>query len=154
MSGNAEQSETRSRWVTPIELTLLGAIWGASFLFMRIAAGDFGPFALVEVRLSLGALVLLPFLWRSRTSFAPLAIWRLAGIGIINSAIPFVLLADHQAKQPIRAVNRQSPVVSEQGKQTCVQRCIGLEALRRRRNSWSQRQARQSQLEDAHAFLR
>jgi drug/metabolite transporter (DMT)-like permease len=60
---------------------------------MRIAAGDFGPFALVEVRLSLGALVLLPFLWRSRTSFAPLAIWRLAGIGIINSAIPFVLFA-------------------------------------------------------------
>jgi drug/metabolite transporter (DMT)-like permease len=60
---------------------------------MRIAAGDFGPFALVEVRLSLGALVLLPFLWRSRSSFAPRVIWRLAGIGIINSAIPFVLFA-------------------------------------------------------------
>ncbi len=72
---------------------MLGAIWGASFLFMRIAAGDFGPFALVEVRLSLGALVLLPFLWRSRSSFAPRVIWRLAGIGIINSAIPFVLFA-------------------------------------------------------------
>ena len=67
MSGTAEQSKTGSGWVTPIELTLLGAIWGASFLFMRIAARDFGPFALVEVRLSLGALVLLPFLWRSRT---------------------------------------------------------------------------------------
>jgi len=93
MSGTAEQSKIGSGWVTPIELTLLGAIWGASFLFMRIAAGDFGPFALVEVRLSLGALVLLPFLWRSRSSFAPRVIWRLAGIGIINSAIPFVLFA-------------------------------------------------------------
>ena len=60
---------------------------------MRIAAGDFGPFALVEVRLSLGALVLLPFLWRSRSSFAARVIWRLAGIGMINSAIPFVLFA-------------------------------------------------------------
>ena len=93
MSGTAEQSTIGSGWVTPIELTLLGAIWGASFLFMRIAARDFGPFALVEVRLSLGALVLLPFLWRSRSSFAPRVIWRLAGIGIINSAIPFVLFA-------------------------------------------------------------
>ena len=92
-SGTVAQSKIGSGWVTPIELTLLGAIWGASFLFMRIAARDFGPFALVEVRLSLGALVLLPFLWRSRSSFAPRVIWRLAGIGIINSAIPFVLFA-------------------------------------------------------------
>ncbi len=93
MSGTVEHSKIGSGWVTPIELTLLGAIWGASFLFMRVAAGDFGPFALVEVRLSLGALVLLPFLWRSRSSFAPRVIWRLAGIGVINSAIPFVLFA-------------------------------------------------------------
>src|SRR5271170_5443545 len=60
-----------ARWLTPIELTLLGAIWGGSFLFMRIASADFGPFALVEVRLSLGALVLLPFLWRARSEFTP-----------------------------------------------------------------------------------
>ena len=37
-------------WRTPLELTLLGAIWGASFMFMRVAAGDFGPFPLVEMR--------------------------------------------------------------------------------------------------------
>ena len=47
-----------------LELVLLGAIWGASFLFLRVAAPDFGPLALVEVRLALGALILLPFLWR------------------------------------------------------------------------------------------
>jgi len=82
-----------SGWITAVELTLLGAIWGASFLFMRIAAGDFGPLALVEVRLSLGALVLLPFLWKSRSSFTPRLIWRLAGIGIISFAIPFILFA-------------------------------------------------------------
>lgn len=86
-------SNSGAGWLTSIELVVLGAIWGASFLFMRIAARDFGPLALVEVRLLLGALVLLPFLWRSRGSFAPRLIWRLAGIGILNSAIPFVLFA-------------------------------------------------------------
>jgi drug/metabolite transporter (DMT)-like permease len=80
-------------WKTPLELTLLGAIWGASFLFMRIGAADFGAFALVEIRLSLGAVILFPFLWRERARFdAPLR-WRLAGIGAINSAIPFALFA-------------------------------------------------------------
>jgi len=44
-------------WRTPLELTVLGAIWGGSFLFMRVAAADFGPLPLVEARLALGALV-------------------------------------------------------------------------------------------------
>lgn len=80
-----------TRWSTHGELILLGAIWGASFLFMRIAAGDFGAFALVEVRMVLGAAVLLPFLWGTRFTASQ---WRwLAGIGAINSAIPFALFA-------------------------------------------------------------
>jgi hypothetical protein len=41
---------------------------------MRIAANDFGAVPLVEVRLALGALVLLPFLWRERALFPP-ALW-------------------------------------------------------------------------------
>lgn len=81
------------RWLTPAELVALGAIWGASFLFMRVAAKDFGPFALVEVRLALGAIVLTPFLWRARAQFSA-ALWlRLTGIAAINTAIPFVLFA-------------------------------------------------------------
>ena len=84
---------TVSSWLTPAELIALGAIWGASFLFMRVSAQDFGPFALVEIRLALGALVLLPFLWRARSQFSG-ALWlRLAGIAAINSAIPFTLFA-------------------------------------------------------------
>ncbi len=80
-------------WQTPLELGLLGAIWGASFLFMRVAAKDFGAAPLVEVRLALGALILLPFLWRDRASF-PLKLWpKLAIIAAINSAAPFVLFA-------------------------------------------------------------
>src|SRR6267378_6021851 len=80
-------------WRTPLELTILGAIWGGSFLFMRVAAADFGPFALVEVRLTLGALVLLPFLWKARAQFTPTLWLQLAWISAINSAIPFVLFA-------------------------------------------------------------
>ena len=76
-----------------LELIVLGAIWGASFMFLRVAAPDFGPLALVEVRLALGALILLPFLWRARSRF-PLRLWpKLAMIGAINSAIPFSLYA-------------------------------------------------------------
>lgn len=80
-------------WLTPLELGLLGAIWGASFMFMRVAAKDFGSLALVEMRLGLGALVLMPFLWRERAAFDR-AVWgKLAVIGTINSAVPFALFA-------------------------------------------------------------
>ena len=80
-------------WLTPLEITLLGAIWGASFLFMRVAAPQFGAVPLVELRLALGSLVLLPFLWRARAAF-PRRLWpKLAIIGAINSAVPFILFA-------------------------------------------------------------
>ena len=85
----------RDGWgaLTASELLLLGAIWGASFMFMRIAAPSFGPLALVEVRLLLGALVLLPFLWRVRGELNPRLLGALAVIGIVNSALPFSLFA-------------------------------------------------------------
>jgi len=89
----ATQPADTASWRTPVELTLLGAVWGGSFLFMRVAAADFGPFALVEVRLALGALILMPFLWQARARFTA-AVWlRVAGIAAINSVLPFVLFA-------------------------------------------------------------
>lgn len=91
-SSAASQVEAR-RWLTPVELVALAAIWGASFLFMRVAAKDFGAVPLVEVRLTLGALILLPFLWQARNRFTASHLWRLAGIAVINSALPFMLFA-------------------------------------------------------------
>nr|WP_260222388.1 DMT family transporter [Xanthomonas cannabis] len=80
-------------WCTPLELGFLGIVWGCSFLFMRVAAPRFGTVALVEIRLALGALVLLPFLWLARERF-PLRRWpMLAAIGVLNSALPFLLFA-------------------------------------------------------------
>jgi len=79
--------------ITVGELLLLGAIWGASFLFMRIAAPAFGALPLVELRLGFGALVLLPFLWMARHAFQPRLLAALALVGIVNSALPFALFA-------------------------------------------------------------
>ena len=91
-------------WLTPAELLLLGAVWGGSFLFMRIAAKDFGVFALVEVRLALGALILSPFLFRVRAQLNASQWLRLLGIGIINSAAPFVLFAWAAQRAPAGVV--------------------------------------------------
>jgi drug/metabolite transporter (DMT)-like permease len=82
-----------ARWLTPLELTVLGAIWGASFLFMRVSAREFGALALVEIRLALGALVLLPILWSGRAHFTRKHLGPLIFISAINSAIPFALFA-------------------------------------------------------------
>jgi len=91
-------------WLTPAELLLLGAVWGSSFLFMRIAAKDFGAFALVEMRLALGALILLPFLLRVKDQIRPSHWLRLLGIGMINSAAPFVLFAWAAQRAPAGVV--------------------------------------------------
>jgi drug/metabolite transporter (DMT)-like permease len=76
------------------ELVLLGALWGASFLFMRMGAVEFGPFALVFVRVAGAATWLLPLLawqgqWHAlRTHWRPIAL-----IGVVNSALPFLCFA-------------------------------------------------------------
>lgn len=80
-----------------IELILLASLWGASFLFMRLATPEFGAIALIEVRVLVAGLVLLPFwyLRESRNGRRRVSDdWgTLTVIGILNSAIPFVLFA-------------------------------------------------------------
>ena len=43
-----------------VDLVLLGALWGASFLFMRIGAAEFGALPTAAVRVAIAALFLLP----------------------------------------------------------------------------------------------
>jgi drug/metabolite transporter (DMT)-like permease len=77
-----------------LELLALGAIWGSSFLFMRVAAPEFGPVALIAVRVIVAALVLLPLLAWTRAAPAIKAHWRpLALMGVVNTALPFSLFA-------------------------------------------------------------
>ncbi|HUB88822.1 MAG TPA: DMT family transporter [Dyella sp.] len=77
-----------------VALVLLGAIWGASFLFMRMGAGQFGSMALAGMR-AIGAAVCSIPLLLSRERLAELrANWRsIALIGLANSALPFVLFS-------------------------------------------------------------
>ena len=73
------------------ELIALAALWGASFLFMRMGAAEFGPVALSAVRVIGAALFLLPLLkWRGQMD-ALRRHWRAIFIvGAINSALPFL----------------------------------------------------------------
>jgi drug/metabolite transporter (DMT)-like permease len=77
-----------------LELLLLAAIWGASFLFMRIAAPEFGPIPLMALRVGIAMLVLMPVL-RSAAARQQLRakLWPLFVVGVTNSAVPFCLLA-------------------------------------------------------------
>lgn len=73
------------------DLFILAAIWGGSFLFMHLSVDEFGPFALVEVRLGFSALFLLAVAaWRGRLG----ALWRnaprIAAAGLFASGIPFL----------------------------------------------------------------
>lgn len=92
-TASASEHDGGTDWRTPLEMLLLGGIWGGSFLFMRIAAPHFGPAPLVQVRLALGSLVLLPFLWRARASLRRVHWWRFIGVGALSSAVPFMLFA-------------------------------------------------------------
>lgn len=77
-----------------LELLVLGAIWGGSFLCMRIAAPEFGPLALIFLRVGIAALVLLPVMRTAavRSTLRTKA-WPLFVVGITNSALPFTLFA-------------------------------------------------------------
>jgi drug/metabolite transporter (DMT)-like permease len=97
---SADPAAPSFAWLTAFELLLLAAIWGASFLFMRVAAPEFGALPLASVRLASGALVLLPFVWTARRHL-PVSLWpKLAFIGAVNSAIPFALFAWAASRAP------------------------------------------------------
>ncbi len=82
------------RRIDVFDFVLLAALWGASFLFMRIAAPQFGPLALMLLRCAIGALTLLPILFfTGGMRDLPPTFGMSAFVGVINSAIPFSLLA-------------------------------------------------------------
>lgn len=77
-----------------LELSLLAAIWGASFLFMRVATPELGPLPLIALRVGIATLVLAPILHsRQARSQLRAKIRPLIVVGICNSALPFSLLA-------------------------------------------------------------
>lgn len=75
-------------------LLLLGAIWGASFLFMRMGAAQFGSLPLAGMRAIGAAICSIPLLVsRQRLAEWRANWWPIALIGLANSALPFVLFS-------------------------------------------------------------
>jgi len=75
-------------------LFALGAIWGASFMFIKVGGAEMQPFFLVEFRLALAAVTIIVL------SLADRALWRglrdnwrpLVAMGVLNCALPYTLI--------------------------------------------------------------
>ncbi|MBU2864774.1 DMT family transporter [Reinekea forsetii] len=75
-------------------LLVLSALWGASFLFMRVGAPEFGPVSLIFIRMSVGVLAILPFFFKVSLLKTILKNAKaLLLLGLINHVIPFVALS-------------------------------------------------------------
>lgn len=77
-----------------LEFVALGAIWGSSFLFMRLGGSEFGVLPTAGMRVVIASVTLMPILWFSgqwgalRQHVRPIMF-----VGLLNSALPFVLFA-------------------------------------------------------------
>jgi len=79
---------------TIIQLISLGAIWGSSFLFLRIASPIVGSLVITDARVFLGASVLLTYaLVAKRKLTKEFPLHRIIILAITNCAAPFALIA-------------------------------------------------------------
>jgi drug/metabolite transporter (DMT)-like permease len=74
-------------------LLYLGAVWGAVFVFMRIAAPEVGPVWAAETRLAIGAGVLVLLAGARTWRIARGRIVSLVITGALFSAVPFTLIS-------------------------------------------------------------
>ena len=75
-------------------LTFLGAIWGSAFIFIKIAAPEFGAIGLVQARLIIASTVFLPILFRKKYLSLLKFSWKHSLLlAITNNAIPFTLFS-------------------------------------------------------------
>ena len=78
-------------WVV---LTFLGAIWGSAFIFIKVAAPEFGAIGLVQARLTIASLVFIPILLRKKYLVLLKSAWKHSLVlAITNNAIPFSLFS-------------------------------------------------------------
>jgi drug/metabolite transporter (DMT)-like permease len=75
-------------------LFLLAALWGASFLFMRVASPVLGPIVLIDLRVLIAGIALALYAAASRQRPQILPKWKhYALLGSLNAAVPFCLIA-------------------------------------------------------------
>ena len=84
-----------------LALITLAALWGGSFLFMRIAGPALGPFVTIELRVVLAAIVLLSYAAIIKHRLVILYKWKeFLFIGPFNAALPFVLITTAELTLP------------------------------------------------------
>jgi len=77
-----------------LRLLSLSAIWGASFLFMRMGAPVLGPALLIELRVGLAAIFLLVVGLFLKKNLNVRGNWKhYLALGLLNSALPFLLFS-------------------------------------------------------------
>jgi len=77
-----------------IELLALAAIWGASFLFMRVGSPELGPFLFTLLRTGIAALFLIACIKITKKRYQLNGYkFKIFCVGIMNTAIPFVLFS-------------------------------------------------------------
>ena len=75
-------------------LILLGAVWGSAFIFIKIAAPEFGAIALVQARLVIASSIFIPILLRKKYLDLLKPIWKHSMVlAITNNAIPFTMFS-------------------------------------------------------------
>ncbi|WP_338845375.1 DMT family transporter [Massilia sp. W12] len=75
-------------------LLLLSAIWGASFMLMRISVPAFGPALLIFTRVALAALFLSAVALYLHKALQAKRLWKhYLVLGLLNSGLPFLLFA-------------------------------------------------------------
>jgi drug/metabolite transporter (DMT)-like permease len=77
-----------------IDFAALAAIWGSSFLFMRLAVVEFGPLPTAALRVGIAAAFLLPLLlWKGQGHVLRRHWPVISVVGLLNSGIPFFLFS-------------------------------------------------------------
>jgi drug/metabolite transporter (DMT)-like permease len=79
-------------------LAIVAAIWGASYLFIKVAVDEVEPTAMMFFRLVLASAVLVPLIvWRLGRRDAVTEVratgWGAFAVGLLNAALPFTLIA-------------------------------------------------------------
>jgi len=73
------------------QLLLLGSLWGAAFMFMRVAVPEFGAFSMAAARVGLACVIMLALVALLRQSMDFRHRWKTyLAVGAVNTAIPFI----------------------------------------------------------------
>ena len=104
--GGMAPTLSEGKWgkVRPIDFVgvlALGALWGASFIFMRVAAPEFNPLPVADLRVIIGGLLLLAVALPAGLRLDVRTRWpQYLVLGTMNVAIPYALISAAATELP------------------------------------------------------